>query len=273
VFTPEQVKEQAYPNTDYFYRVADLMKSRIALLPGLIGGIFCGSAAYRQYTVRSDLNVVLLCEPEFLTSIIEDLRKIRRETERNHIPFDFRLVDQRLASTPMSCIDGALRRHLSYCVSQNPDCIIKENPLSLIKLYPGESKTTEMRTYLRMKTDMLMQGIYHFNPEDPRTYDFLGNMLDVAIHVARRTLWATGENLDDDTRSSVVAQYRRKTGRILLPLFDNLLAADAHYTEHLHAQIKTFNKSSYIETIRDLRTTAEDALRFVLGTADTHFVG
>lgn len=261
VFSWSEVEQRKVPHAASFSKVVSRIRHDLEATEGVVGGILCGSLLWNCCTPRSDIDCVVVYDPEKRREVMAVLQRINQEAAELYVPVDMIPVDSQMAGTPMHHIGLSFATHLRYAARNGG--LVKQNPLSLFLFDEGNAKE-DIRGYLRNKLRMLDEGTSRFSAmEEAEFHRFLQKMLEAPLHIARKMLWWQKVDTPDDSKQAVLCHYPRIAEARERKLFERVNATDSRYTRVLLAQLQRHNRDQYARVIEEIRGLAWDTLEFV----------
>ncbi|HUY62339.1 MAG TPA: nucleotidyltransferase domain-containing protein [Candidatus Paceibacterota bacterium] len=259
VFKWEDVARKNVPQPEAFKAVMEDVRHRLAYEPSIVGAIMCGSVVRGDYTVRSDLDCVVLYEEVLQDDAFELMQSAAVDAASLHVPLVFIPCDTMLAQTRMHHLGGSFLRHLRQSVASGG--LIKGNPLSAIAESIPEQE--DLEAYLRVKMYSLQEawGSARTFSED-RLVSYLKKVLEAPFHVARKVLAHCGL-LDEDSKRYIRERYRERMPSALANRLEDLAEFDAVYTKELERQLDSLNERRYRKLLDAVFESSSDVLLFI----------
>ena len=261
VFSWQEIEEGKIPQPQDFTIIVKKIRQELEATDGVIGGILCGSILWNSCNQRSDIDCVVVYDPEKRREVVEILRGINQTAANLHVPAELIPLDLHIAGTPLHHIGLSFAVHLRYATGNGG--LIKENPLPLF-VFDDASVVEDVRGYLRNKLRRLEKGVSALpTMEVVELHRFLQKVLEAPVHVARKILWWQKVETPDDAKRTVMRHYPDIANTQERELFAKITAADSQYTIELLAQLQNPNKNRYSETIEEVKDLTWDTLEFV----------
>lgn len=260
VFSWDEIKDNKVPQLESFSTVTKCVKNKLETTDGIIGSILCGSILFNKYTVRSDIDCVVIYDPSQRRNVVKTLRNIHQAAKALYVPVELIPLDIHTISTPLHHIEPSFAAHLQ-CAVENGG-IIKRNPLPLFS-FENINPDENVLGYFRNKLRKLEKGISEIPTMESELYRFLQKVLEAPGHVARKILWWNKVQIPNDSKQEVIRHYPQIASTQELELFIKLIEADDKYTKELLRQLQQLNENRYQQTIKDVKNIVWDTLEFV----------
>lgn len=261
IFSWDDIERGRIPQQSDFPCVAECIRNNLEVAAGIIGGVLCGSVLYGGHNQRSDVDCVVVYDPTRRREITSLLQSVRKAAANIYVPVEFIPIDGSIAPTSFHSIGPSFAAHLQYAVHHGG--LIKKNPLPLFML--GHIDDTEdVRGYLRNKLRRFEKDTVALpTMAESDLYRFLQKILEVAMHIARKTLWLNRVPMPNDSKLEVVKYYPRISTSREYELFVGLVRTDNSYTAELACQLQHVDPIGYSCVINKIRNRVESALEFI----------
>lgn len=264
VFSYEEVRDQRVPRLEAFDDVIVDLEQSLSRCEGVYGAIICGSAALpNQRTHRSDLDCLVVYEAEYITPVHQLLSRARQNAAQRFVPVQFIPLARQIAETPLHHIGGSFFKHLRAVANQRG--VIKQDPLAI--LHPSFDERAEAAGYFRAKMRDMDKNLAIMEPGRPKWYLAIQKALENPYHVARYILNARHELADDDTKSTVVTQYRKVAPSNLAVALRHLVFLDQQYSSALASQLTQPDEAAYRIALGQAANSIPKCHKFVLENA------
>lgn len=265
IFTFKQVLEDCVPRMDDFSKVVQKIKSEFDDDKSVLGAVLCGSFALGNHNPRSDLDCLLIYQPNRFSPIEYQLQSINSFAESFNVRVEFIPIEKEVAEKSLHAIGHSFFAHIERSLKSGG--LVKKNPLPFIKLRKSDPRVEVLR-YLINKMHSLNKGLARMNTmEETELCRFLQKVLEAPIHVARKMLWLTGKKLRDDSRKEIVVCYSKMmTDRLIKQPFSELVRIDNFYSEQL-AEGNLSSKRCHEDMISMISENAYQSLDFVRSNA------
>jgi hypothetical protein len=261
VFSWDEIKRKEVPDRADFSAVVGEIRQGLEAVEGVFGGVLCGSVLLGFSNQRSDIDCVVVYDPNKRREVATALQGINRMARGLHVPIEFIPLDWKIARTPLHHIRLSFVSHLQFAVDKGG--LIKENPLPLLNL-EGLTDLEDVRSYLRNKLRSLDKGVVALPKMEPaELHKFLQKVLEAPVHIARKILWWKKAATPDESKRTVSTHYSGIAGAEELKLFTKITDADAKYTTELLVQLRYPDKDQYSRAIGELKDLVWDTLEFV----------
>lgn len=261
VFSWQEIEEGKIPQPQDFATVVKKIRQELEAADGVIGGILCGSTLWNSCNQRSDIDCVMVYDPEKRREVVDVLRGINQAAADHHVPAEIIPLDLHIVMTPLHHIGLSFAVHLRYATENGG--LIKENPLPLF-VFDDASVVEDVRGYLRSKLRRLEKGVSALPAmEVAELHRFLQKVLEAPVHVARKILWWRKVETADDSKQTVMRHYPDIASAQEHELFAKVTTADSEYTTELLAQLQCPDKVRYSRAIEEIENLVWDTLEFV----------
>jgi len=261
VFSWSEIVEGKVPEQQSFANVAKTVRRELKSADGVVGGIICGSILWNNWSKRSDLDCVVVYDPEKRRDVVMTLQEINRFATGLYVPVEMIPLDTSIIKTPMHHIRYSFMVHLRHAIENGG--LIKEDLLALFS-FDGITAIEDVCGYVRNKLRTVEKGANLLpTMSDPDRCRFLQKVLEAPMHIARKMLWLEGVELLDDRKQTVAQHYATVAGAREHELFEKVLAVDERYTAELHSQLQHPARDRYLRAIEEIQELVWDTLEFV----------
>lgn len=263
VFSWKEVRDKCMPARKDFPPVVRDVREVLSVCEGIIGAVLCGAVQRGDWTVRSDIDCLVVYEPSDRLAVIDTLRKLVLSALERHIPIEFIPVDAELANRGLHHIDLFFFTHLLAAMKTRGG-VVKANPLGHLR-FNNREKLLDLQSYLRYKLRRLDHDTAGLGASVEARCLFLSKILSDPIHVARRMLQYREMLPSDDGKASVIHAYSSAFPTSLWETLRTLHEADKEYTASLAEQIRSPNERTYRATLQKVESLSALAYEFVRG--------
>lgn len=260
VFTFDEITNGEIPKISDFKVVEKKIRSGLESAP-VLGAILCGSILGEDYSIRSDIDCVVVYNPQKINEVMRFIWELQSFAHVLHIPVEFILVDTEIARTKCLPIDYLFNWHLRQAIAQGGQ--IKMDSNSLFSFF-DKSGERENQEYLKYKLEKIIKGIASLSVmRKDELHRFIQKVLEAPVQIARKKLQMLRIAMNDDSKRNVIEAYPEIAKSPELKIFNKIVAADENYTKELHSEIQNPNEEKYIRVIENLSILAWDTLEFV----------
>jgi hypothetical protein len=257
MFLSKDIEKGRVPKREDFPVVVEMMKVIFEQCDSIIGALPYGSLCYEEQTVRSDIDCLVLYDYRDHGNVLAVIEKAINFAAERFIPVEFVLIDTVAAKECVHTIDASLWWHLEHII---PNHAIKQNPLLFLLPNGNEQPVKE---YLRRKLASLQKRrcVMHTSHGE----DYIRNLQkfwEAPVRVARKMLWESGVDMNDDSTSSVIVHYPEQFPE-RRSQFLSLVKTDGQYTQELIRQQRHFDSMEYSAFILALEAKIDCIIDFV----------
>ena len=262
IFTPWQVEQGLVPALNDFGVFVKLLKHDLEKCEGVIGALTYGSAALGCYTRRSDVDCLIVHNPENEELVIGVLTALYAVAQRMNISLEAIALSSDIAATRMHHIDHGLIDHMLRVVSLNPESVIRANPLFFLSL-GGPDLKEDTIDYIRFKLRQLEKfRLEERSVSEPIYYSGLSMATSSVIHIARKMIIYLGGDLTNDSSLNVCEFYPDFVDSELASIFRQLVQVDRQYSEILLQQLERFDCATYEAAVQAIDDSLPAFVKF-----------
>lgn len=261
VFSWDELEKGKIPRLSDFSVVANKIRHDLEACDAILGAALCGSVIWNHHNQRSDIDCVVVYNPEKRHEAISIFQEINLVASDLFVPVNLMTLDADIAKKRVHHIGFSLIAHLG-CAAANGG-IVKRSPVPFLA-YDNALAAEDVRGYFRSRLRRFEEGLIRLSSmDDCDLVKFLQAVLEAPVHVARTVMLLTGMELVDDSKRAIVANYPNITGARELELFQRITTVDKNYTEELFVQLQHPDKARYFSAINNIKAIAPAALEFV----------
>lgn len=255
IFIFKDITKQKVPRLCNFSIEQSNIKQKLFLSDAIESAMFFGSCAYSDYTIRSDINVLILYNPKRRSGAIHLLSELKFLAKEKHIPVNIIPIDTELALSGNHGLSSSFLNHLKIIPKQN--CYIKGNPLDSLRFNPHESSYNEIRQYLiNAICQMDKYEIAIGSASQQKILSSISKTLQLSIFIARKILYYHCEQFPNgDSNAEICGSYALIASQKERKIFMEIQALNMRYTEELEKQLISPHFFEYKILIEDLYQT------------------
>ncbi len=239
VFSYAAIAEGRVPHISAFAPFVQRLRTAIERSSAIAGATVFGSSLYGDWTRRSDVDVCILYYSHRQGDKDRLIQKIAEDAANRSVPIQVVTVSTELAPTGLHTIDAGLLHHLRR--ANQLGGLIKASPLVGLKTDHLRMRT-HVKTYVSRKLQSLDQRIGTYPALGQERYDFLADVLNVPIYVARKVLELRGVRLANDSRRHVLAAWQDEETADQL---HRIAAVDDWYSRKVAEQLRCPKEREY----------------------------
>ena len=233
VFTKKEFKMGNIPRLEAFGAVGAIVRRELQASPAVIAGLIYGSVLRGDYSVRSDIDVILLYPYEQHGAVVALQQHLQSVAQTRFIPMRTIAVDVDLARHGDHMFFPMYHEHLRMAAASGG--VVKDDPNNWIEP-KAMTYRVEAHGYLTQKSggfDRVTELLPLATEEQVAVA--LSKALSFPIHAARKMLQCLAPDWmgDDDGKATVAALYPRLGIAGGVDLFFELLGFERMYAEGL----------------------------------------
>jgi predicted nucleotidyltransferase len=242
IFTWEEISQRRVPvspQKDFLEAIA-YIREQLEKTDGVLGALFFGSAVRHDFTMRSDVDCLVVIEDGLESQGVLS-RIVQYVHSTWYIEVSFEIVTEYAASAGCHTIGPLFWYYLSKV---DRGQVVKSDPLILVKSNEGrwsayyEGARSEYRSYLRFQVARLSKGLFLYDAlNDAEKYRFLRKVLESPIAIARKRLQYERYGLFSSGKE-VPVSYRGAFGDELADMLQELIEFDEDYTNEVMRQMQ-----------------------------------
>ncbi|HET9641709.1 MAG TPA: nucleotidyltransferase domain-containing protein [Candidatus Paceibacterota bacterium] len=259
VFTWDELRLGRIPALENFKKVQAMIRATILDTPAIVSALLFGSVVRGDYTIRSDVDCVVLYRHGSQEAALAATNEIAFAAQELHVPLNFVPCDTILARTRLHHLGTAFRQHLRSSIDAGG--LIKGDLMK--SLVATVSQRHEIESYLKMKAYSIQESMMQTSAmSDERMAAFLKKALEAPVHVARKMLMYN-DVLDGDSVQDVQERFREVMSPSLADRLDKLIELDRWYSAALESQMHCPSREHYDLTIEHLEEATPEVLDFL----------
>lgn len=246
VFTFDEIQTDTIPRRRDFPVLVDIIRDELGQSLIVPGAVIYGSVLRGDYSIRSDVDVLMLYEPGREGEIVDLQQWLQDKAKSLAIPLQLIAVDADMAKAGDHRLPPMCLEHLGRAASHG---FIKKNPLDYIQPLPI-TYHRDLQQYLTGKRDAFNHalGCLRVMSEERRA-DVLGKALSFPVYVARKMLQYANPTVFEDDRGDGKALVLSHYPSLGIDCSSEILAQmqqlNVTYDVALSHQRDTLNRRSY----------------------------
>ncbi len=266
VFQFQDIQEGRAPRLQDYGAVAESTLKALSDCQYVIGATFFGSFAHGTYSIRSDINCLLIYKNGHDMTVDCLLQGLVESAHDLHIPLSFTKQSDVVARVQFRHVGDLFLQHFS---SNNfGSNAVKKKPESLFGGDYGDKE--EVTGYLRNKIMMFENVLPKGSVLEPYQFHrLLEDVLGTPFHVARKILYFLNKHPYIDTKAEVVKSYSIIFHKniAMTNTLRSIARLDREYDSCLNRQLINPNSCSYEYMLGRILAEVYEVKRFVTSNA------
>jgi predicted nucleotidyltransferase len=263
IFTWDNIASKEIPEPTNFLTLLSEIRRELTQHHAVVGAVICGSVIWQTHNRRSDLDIIVVYNPAQQKEAFTLFTDLNRRAKKLYIPLELMPIDANFVTTKFHHIGSLFGKHLTLVAQHG--AIIKTEPKFS---FAHETLSDDFDSYIRNKFRVFDKKMPKLPlMKDEYLCDFLKDILEVPIAVARKRLQLLRTDLKDDSKKSVITEYQTIASTEEYELLCNILRIDRAYSEHLELQLKSPDEIKYQAQLDAIAATAIQTLTFLKLTA------
>lgn len=259
IYTNDEVRQGRVPrNLDVFQEFYEDTARVLESSEGIIGAILGGSVATNSHTLASDIDGLIIVDDHQLEAARKSTAAIYDRASWYHIPLDLIILRQSIAITPLHPVAPDYATALRQATTE-VGCI-KQDPLALLAPH-HMSAHEDAVSYISRKLSKFERGLSGDTCTEASRFEFLEEILNTPIHVARRLLDVRDVRLVRGTAVEVQQAIAATNERVERRLATIMQLRQA-YSQCLLSGKRAYNDSRYTAMLQGIEETGEEAYQF-----------
>jgi len=264
IFSLEEITERKIPKLESFTQVIQKLGKELATNKRVDAALLYGSALWRDFSIRSDLDCLVIYND---SAIFSDLKELITSAKKLFVPLEIVAIDQEMAKIGISSFgQGSFIHHLKRATKEGG--VIKGDPFSVLRIRESDRGEILKRTIAIILTKLhkALCELSRFNGE--KRIILLGKILSAPMNIVRTAVWAKGISIPDESKKEVLRAYLGVADETSRSLLTSILRIDEEYSEMLERILKQHNpdlyKEEYAEMLRKIEEIGQnDILEFI----------
>jgi len=266
IFLWDELIDSEIPKLLNFKRLVKLISQKLNNNDKIIGGIIYGSFLQGTYTLRSDLDLLVLYSSNNHKEILLFLQELVVIAKRENVPLEIISFDSEIANTSLHHIGPLFEKHLKW--ARENGGIIKKDPLKFFS-FGHTTSAEDIKGYFRNKFRRIEMGLTKLPVmDDLELYLFLQKALELPIRTAHKVLWWRDIKIPSGSKKRILECYEKNIGDYRAEKLKKLTTLDKKYSLELKKQIEgLLNQESYSNMINEIKETTLEVFNFLRSNA------